>query len=102
MESAANSAPPPDSPYGMPSFYSSEEWRSLRLAVKIRDSGQCRYCGKTAQTADHIVPRKRGGSDDLENLVACCRACNTVVLGRVFATFNEKKNWILWARQQDS
>lgn len=26
--------------------------------------------------ADHVIPKSRGGSDDLSNLVACCEQCN--------------------------
>jgi len=27
-------------------------------------------------TIDHVIPSSRGGSDDLDNLVGCCRRCN--------------------------
>jgi len=35
-------------------------------------------------SCDHVVPRARGGSDDIENLVTCCYMCNTI-----------KANWTL-------
>ena len=28
-------------------------------------------------SVDHIIPRRRGGTDDLENLQILCRACNS-------------------------
>ena len=28
-------------------------------------------------TIDHLVPMSKGGSDELENLVSCCRRCNS-------------------------
>ena len=49
-------------------------------------NGRCRYCGTamrgkpnspTEPTVDHIVPQSRGGSDEIINLVAACRSCNS-------------------------
>jgi 5-methylcytosine-specific restriction endonuclease McrA len=51
-------------------------WKKLRLRILSRDAHTCHYCGDTANEVDHIVPLKRGGSDDPDNLVACCRTCN--------------------------
>ena len=47
-----------------------------RRGVLRRDASRCAYCGGSATTIDHIVPRSRGGEDTWENLVACCRRCN--------------------------
>lgn len=45
--------------------------------VLKRDSHRCGYCGRTANTVDHIVPRSRGGADrDWLNTVAACVKCN--------------------------
>ncbi|BDV31280.1 HNH endonuclease [Microbacterium terricola] len=49
-----------------------------RRGVLRRDAHRCGYCGKTASTIDHILPRSRGGADTWENLVACCLRCNNV------------------------
>lgn len=52
----------------------------LRVAVLVKSSGHCWYCGTlltlATLTADHIVAVKNGGSTALENLVACCKPCN--------------------------
>jgi len=48
-----------------------------RRAVFARDSGRCQYCGKSAESIDHVVPRSKGGDHVWENVVACCRRCNT-------------------------
>ena len=48
-----------------------------RRAVFARDSGKCQYCGKSAESIDHVVPRSKGGPHSWENVVACCRRCNT-------------------------
>lgn len=48
-----------------------------RKNVLRRDDGKCQYCGKTAITIDHVMPKSRGGQDVWENLVAACMPCNT-------------------------
>jgi 5-methylcytosine-specific restriction endonuclease McrA len=51
------------------------------LEVLARQNFRCYYCGAvlTEQTAqeDHFIPLSRGGSDDISNIVAACRACNS-------------------------
>ena len=47
-----------------------------RKAVFARDGGRCAYCGATATSIDHVVPRSRGGLHVWENVVASCRVCN--------------------------
>ncbi len=49
-----------------------------RRGVLRRDSHRCGYCGSTATTIDHVLPRSRGGKDSWENLVACCLRCNNL------------------------
>lgn len=58
-----------------------KEWNgrraaTLTAAVLNRDGYRCCWCGGRATTAEHIVPRSRGGSDDLGNLAAACLPCN--------------------------
>lgn len=52
----------------------------LRFEVLRRDGFACRYCGATGDDAalevDHIEPRSKGGSDDIDNLITACFACN--------------------------
>lgn len=48
-----------------------------RRGVLRRDRRLCGYCGKTATTVDHIMPRSRGGTNTWENLIACCLDCNS-------------------------
>lgn len=49
-----------------------------RRGVLRRDGHRCGYCGASAATIDHVLPRSRGGADSWENLVACCLRCNNV------------------------
>ncbi len=51
-----------------------------RKTVFIRDGFMCQYCGVRVSmatgTRDHVIPRSRGGSDSMLNVVTCCRSCN--------------------------
>jgi 5-methylcytosine-specific restriction endonuclease McrA len=47
-----------------------------RRAVFARDDYRCQYCGHTADSIDHVLPRSRGGLHDWENVAASCRPCN--------------------------
>lgn len=40
-------------------------------------NGRCAYCGRTAETLDHLAPVKHGGASRRGNLVAACRSCNS-------------------------
>lgn len=37
----------------------------------------CAYCGRSANTVDHIKPISKGGPDVPENVVSCCKSCNS-------------------------
>lgn len=56
---------------------------ALRAAVRQRASHECEYCHRRQEHSpliplqiEHIVPRKHGGGDDLENLALACAECN--------------------------
>jgi hypothetical protein len=49
----------------------------LTRIVFDRDGWQCVSCGSHADlSVDHVTPRSRGGTDDLENLQTMCIPCN--------------------------
>lgn len=54
--------------------------KKIRFEVFKRDGFQCAYCGKTppevSLEVDHIHPKSKGGSDDLNNLLTACFNCN--------------------------
>lgn len=72
-----------------------------KVAVWKKTEGRCSYCGmKTLPwksknrfeadevfCVDHIVPRKRGGGDGLDNLAPCCRKCNLDKLAMTLEQF---------------
>ncbi|WP_433117116.1 HNH endonuclease [Micromonospora sp. CA-246542] len=66
---------------------STTRWRKLRAYVLERDGERCmvqlpgctvyaRMAVKDEAHVDHIIPRQMGGTDDVGNLRASCRACN--------------------------
>ncbi|MCU1559038.1 MAG: endonuclease [Microbacteriaceae bacterium] len=67
-----------------------------RRGVLRRDGQRCAYCGGSANTIDHVLPRSRGGQDSWENLVACCLRCNNVKGDRT----PSEMNWTLRIRPQ--
>lgn len=52
-------------------------WELTRRRVIARDNGLCHLCGHAgANSADHIIPHSKGGSDEMANLKAAHKACN--------------------------
>ena len=47
-----------------------------RRGVFVRDDWRCVYCGASAETIDHVIPRSRGGTHTWDNVVAACAPCN--------------------------
>jgi hypothetical protein len=79
---------------GIDPCYDSEEWRRLRAEVLERDGNTCHYCGDEGTQADHIIPRKKGGADTVDNLVCCCWWCNGAALNKRFPSVEVKRDWL--------
>jgi 5-methylcytosine-specific restriction endonuclease McrA len=79
------------------------------VRILDRDLYRCRYCGLDGMASfdnalnmsvDFVVPRARKGKKDPKNLVACCRACNMIKGRRVYANFDEAKDYVLKSREE--
>jgi hypothetical protein len=49
-------------------------------ALLFNQGGKCFYCDAVLDineaTVDHVIPQSKGGSNDLDNLVVCCKYAN--------------------------
>lgn len=63
---------------------STTQWRKIRARVLKRDGHLCQMCGAVATHCDHIIPRRLGGSDSMDNLQSLCKRCNLAKGGRFF------------------
>ena len=55
--------------------------KKVRDEVYTRDQYACFYCGKTQDEGavlnlDHFIPRKLGGTNEVDNLFTSCKNCN--------------------------
>ena len=61
--------------------------------VLSRDEYACVYCGSEQNLSlDHVIPQSKGGSHEPENLVCCCKSCNSSKRDRTPEEWMEAKN----------
>jgi diadenosine tetraphosphate (Ap4A) HIT family hydrolase len=64
---------------------------TIRYEILKRAKFRCELCGISAESkaleVDHILPRNKGGSDDITNLQALCYSCNAMKRDRDDADF---------------
>lgn len=52
-------------------------WRRLRLMV-LREQPVCADCQREPATeVDHLLAKRKGGTDDMANLVGLCKSCHS-------------------------
>lgn len=53
-------------------------WVERRREALARDGGRCVRCGTNTQLLEvhHIISRREGGTDELDNLITLCAACH--------------------------
>ncbi len=61
--------------------------QELKEFVWAKSGGVCARCGRAVapdkRTIDHFVPKYHGGTDDIDNLVPLCKACNKAKASRL-------------------
>lgn len=51
--------------------------RELKMQI-VSTEKRCEYCGSMEELSwDHLIPISKKGPDTAENLVLCCRSCNS-------------------------
>ena len=81
---------------------STRQWTKIRERILRRDGYICQYCGQEANTVDHVVPRRLGGNDVDDNLVASCRRCNLSKGGRFFVSKRTPPTPISFSNRQNT
>ena len=66
-----------------------------RHNVFMKTFYHCAYCGKILVdnddlTIDHKNPKAKGGTDEMDNLVGCCKSCNQIKADRTVMEFRKK------------
>ena len=69
-------------------------WLKRRREILLRDSSLCHYCGLHATTVDHKIPLIAGGDDSDDNLVGCCRKCNSKKGAGDYAKFKQMSDFL--------
>ena len=65
-----------------------------RSNIFIRDFNTCQYCGSSAESIDHIIPKSKGGENVWSNVVACCKRCNLIKADKLLSqTILKLKNF---------
>jgi diadenosine tetraphosphate (Ap4A) HIT family hydrolase len=66
---------------------------TIRYEVLRRAGGKCELCGCSSKErplhVDHIIPRSKRGSNDIENLQALCEQCNLAKSNRDATDFRQ-------------
>jgi len=61
------------------------------ISGKMENGARCVYCGSAENlSVDHLFPRIKGDADNIENLVCCCKSCNSSKKNDLIVWYNER------------
>lgn len=64
--------------------------KKIRFEIFRRDNFTCQYCGRRTPEVvlelDHIIPKSKGGKDEMQNYITACFDCNRGKGARVLST----------------
>jgi hypothetical protein len=68
----------------------------IRFEIFKKYNFTCQYCGRSTPEiileVDHIIPKSKGGTDDIDNLIASCFECNSGKGGNLLDTILKEKD----------
>ncbi len=68
--------------------------KTKKAKLRLTMPSNCWYCGcSDTSTVDHVTPKLMGGLDDLDNLVLCCKSCNSKKKAMSVGEFRFKMSW---------
>jgi 5-methylcytosine-specific restriction endonuclease McrA len=74
-------------------IYARQSGLRQRFFILSKTNFKCFYCGRGTQEVslqiDHIIPRAKGGIDNLENLIPACVECNIGKSDSLLKTYNK-------------
>ncbi|MBU0461565.1 MAG: HNH endonuclease [Nanoarchaeota archaeon] len=72
--------------------FTKDEWLKVRKVTK----GVCPLCGKKVglekMSVDHIIPLSKGGTNEISNIRAICKNCNSAIGNRPYIYMIDKKS----------
>lgn len=70
-----------------------DNWDEIRREVYKRDNNTCQYCSATdvKLVAHHVIPKSKGGTHNLYNLVAICGDCHENVPNKAHEQLRKRK-----------
>ena len=85
---------------------------SVKKIIFEKDEYICQYCGiwcyesyiqnKKSLTIDHLIPFSENGSNEIDNLITCCRECNLIKHNKRFKTFEDARKYILKRKKYET